>query len=210
MEPFLAIFAILGALLIGVVSPGPSFVLVARTAIAVSRRDGLAAAIGMGLGGVFFGTLALVGLTAILAQVAWLYLGLKLLGGLYLVYLAINIWRGARAPIVVPKAATGAASGPGRSFVLGLATQISNPKAAIVYASVFAALLPRSVPGWIYIVLPLLIFTIETGWYAIVALAFSADRPRAAYLRSKAWIDRFAGAVMGLLGLRLIAETTRG
>ncbi len=210
MEPSLAIFAILGALLIGVVSPGPSFVLVARTAIAVSRRDGLAAAVGMGLGGVIFGSLALVGLAAILAQVEWLYLGLKLLGGLYLIYLAMKIWGSASAPIVVPKTATGAAAGPGRSFALGLVTQISNPKTAIVYASVFAALLPPAVPGWIYIVLPLLIFTIETAWYAIVALAFSADRPRAAYLRSKRWIDRLAGAVMGLLGARLIAETARG
>ena len=210
MDPSLALFAILGALLIGVVSPGPSFVLVARTAIAVSRRDGLAAAVGMGLGGVVFGTLALVGLAAILAQVAWLYLGLKLLGGLYLIYLGVRIWGAASVPIVVPKTATGAAAGPVRSFALGLATQVSNPKTAIVYASVFAALLPPSVPGWIYIVLPLLIFAIETTWYAIVALAFSADRPRAAYLRSKLWIDRLAGAVMGLLGLRLIAETVRG
>jgi threonine/homoserine/homoserine lactone efflux protein len=210
MEPFLAIFAILGALLIGVVSPGPSFVLVARTAIAVSRRDGLAAAVGMGLGGVIFGTLALVGLAAILARVEWLYLGLKLLGGLYLIYLGICIWRGARAPIVVPKTATGAVAGPARSFVLGLVTQVSNPKTAIVYASVFAALLPPAVPGWIYIVLPLLIFAIETAWYAVVALAFSADRPRAVYLRSKSWIDRLAATVMGLLGLRLIVESARG
>jgi threonine/homoserine/homoserine lactone efflux protein len=210
MDPFIAIFGILGALLIGVVSPGPSFVLVARTAIAVSRRDGLAAAIGMGLGGVIFGTLALVGLAAVLARVEWLYLGLKLLGGLYLLYLAVNIWRGANAPVVVPKTAAGAASGAGRSFVLGLATQISNPKTAIVYASVFAALLPPAVPGWVYVVLPLLIFAIETTWYAIVALAFSADRPRAVYLRSKSWIDRLAATVMGLLGVRLIAETVRG
>jgi threonine/homoserine/homoserine lactone efflux protein len=210
LEAILAISGILGALLIGVVSPGPSFVLVARTAIAVSRRDGLAAAVGMGLGGVIFGTLALVGLTAVLAQIEWLYFGLKLLGGLYLLYLAINIWRGASAPIVVPKTAAGAAASPGKSFVLGLGTQISNPKTAIVYASVFAALLPPALPGWIYVVLPLLIFAVETGWYAVVALAFSADRPRAAYLRSKLWLDRLAGAVMGLLGVRLIAETARG
>jgi threonine/homoserine/homoserine lactone efflux protein len=209
VEAFLAISGVLGALLIGVVSPGPSFVLVARTAIAVSRRDGLAAAIGMGLGGVIFGTLALVGLAAILARVEWLYFGLKFLGGLYLVYLGVMLWRGAAEPVVVPKTAAGAGS-PAKSFVLGLTTQISNPKTAIVYASVFAALLPPSLPGWMYVVLPLLIFTMETAWYAIVALAFSADRPRAAYLRSKAWLDRLAGTVMGLLGLRLIAETARG
>jgi threonine/homoserine/homoserine lactone efflux protein len=208
LDPALAVLAILGALFIGVISPGPSFVLVARTAIAVSRSDGLAAAIGMGLGGVVFGSLALAGLTAVLATVEWLYLGLRLLGGAYLVYLGLAIWRGAKQPIVVSEAVGGARS-PQRSFVVALTTQVSNPKTAIVYASVFAALLPPSLPGWIYIVLPLLIFTIETSWYAAVALLFSAQGPRATYLRSKRWIDRLAGAVMGLLGARLIAETVR-
>lgn len=208
MDPVLAVLGILGALFVGVISPGPSFVLVARIAIAVSRRDGLAAAAGMGLGGVFFGLLALAGLTAILATVEWLYLGLRLLGGAYLVYLGVLIWRGARETIVVPKGGADEA-GPGRSFLLALTTQVSNPKTAIVYASVFAALLPPALPGWIYMVLPLFIFLIETSWYAIVAVLFSAERPRAAYLRSKTWIDRLAGAVMGLLGARLIAETVR-
>ena len=117
MDPILAVLAILGALFIGVISPGPSFVLVARTAIAVSRSDGLAAAVGMGLGGVTFGVLALAGLTAVLATVEWLYAGLRILGGLYLMYLAILIWRGAREPIVVSQAA-GGVSNTWRSFVV--------------------------------------------------------------------------------------------
>jgi threonine/homoserine/homoserine lactone efflux protein len=208
LDPVLAVLAILGALFIGVISPGPSFVLVARTAIAVSRSDGLAAAIGMGLGGVTFGVLALAGLTAVLATVEWLYAGLRILGGLYLIYLGVLIWRGAKEPIVVSHAA-GGVSNPWRSFVVALTTQVSNPKAAIVYGSVFAALLPPSLPGWIYIVLPPLIFVLETSWYAAVALLFSAETPRAAYLRSKHWFDRLAGTVMGLLGARLIAETVR-
>ena len=52
MQAAIILSGILGALLIGAISPGPSFVLVARTSIALSRRDGLAAALGMGLGSV--------------------------------------------------------------------------------------------------------------------------------------------------------------
>lgn len=208
-ELLIAITGILGALVVGIVSPGPSFVLVARTAVAVSRRDGIAAAIGMGLGGVFFATLALVGLQAVLAQVAWLYLGLKLLGGLYLIYLAVGLWRGAAEPIALEDTVERGRSGWRRSFWLGLATQLSNPKTAIVYGSVFAALLPAEHPVWIYTVLLPPIFILETGWYAVVAAIFSAGRPRAAYFAGKLWIDRVAGSVMAALGLRLIAETSR-
>jgi threonine efflux protein len=203
------VLGILGALAVGVVSPGPSFVVVARTAIAVSRRDGLAAALGMGVGGVVFATLALMGLQAALAKLGWLYAGLRLLGGFYLVYLAIRLWRGAGEQIVVSNTAERRSRSFGRSFSLGLATQLSNPKTAIVYASVFAAFIPAAVPASLLAVLPPLIFSLETAWYAVVALVFSSDRPRAAYLTSKVWIDRVAGAVMGALGMRIIVETVR-
>jgi threonine/homoserine/homoserine lactone efflux protein len=91
-----------------------------------------------------------------------------------------------------------------RSFSTALLTQLSNPKTIVVYASIFAAFLPKSVPLAVAFGLPIGIFAIETGWYTVVALAFSARRPRQAYLAAKAWIDRAAGFVMGGLGLRLI------
>lgn len=81
---------------------------------------------------------------------------------------------------------------------------LSNPKTAIVYGSIFAALLPQYPPVWCYIALPPLVFAVEAGWYALVALCFSSRRPRAAYLSSKAWIDRLAAGAIGALGLRLI------
>jgi threonine/homoserine/homoserine lactone efflux protein len=209
LESSVALAGIIGALLIGAISPGPSFVLVARTAIAASRRDGLAAAVGMGVGGVILGSLALLGLRTLLAQAAWLYLGLKAIGGLYLIYLGLRLWRGAGEPIAGADEGEPAAARPGKSFGLGLATQLSNPKTAVVYASIFAALLPAQPPGWMWAALPPLIFVVEAGWYAVVALLFSSARPRAAYLRSKRWVDRLAGSVLGVLGVRLIVDTTR-
>jgi len=209
MDPLLAVCGILAAIAVGAISPGPSFVLVARMAVAQSRSDGLAAALGMGAGGVILGGLALLGLQALLAQAGWLYTGLKAAGGLYLLYLGVLIWRGAARPVDSLPAAGPSAAGFLRSFLLALMTQISNPKAIGVYGSIFAALLPEQVPLWVLAALPLGLFVIEAGWYAIVACVFSATRPRAAYLRSKRWIDRLAAAVMGALGLRLLAEAVR-
>jgi threonine/homoserine/homoserine lactone efflux protein len=209
MQPAIVIAGILGAILIGAMSPGPSFVLVARTSIALGRRDGLAAALGMGIGGVLFGALALLGLQALLTRLAWLDTGLKLIGGAYLLYLAIRLWRGAAEQIAVPTTAAPRAATMRRSFSLALATQLSNPKTALFYGSVIATLLPGAPPPWLLAALPPLIFLVEAGWYAIVALAFSTDRPRAAYLRAKRWIDRTASIVMAGLGLRLIVAAAR-
>ena len=188
MDPTFALLSILGTTAIGTISPGPSFVVVVRASAALSRRDGLASALGIGCGGLVFAGLALAGLQAVLMQVSWLYLVLKVAGGAYLCYLGYRIWRGAKVPLETSNGGQPAAGGWRRSFVIGLATQLSNPKTAIWYASVFA---------------------VETGWYTIVAFAFSAQRPRAIYLGAKLWIDRVAGGVVGLLGGKLILEAVR-
>jgi len=208
----LSLLGIAGAMAVGAMSPGPSFVMVARTAVA-SRSDGLAAALGMGAGGLAFSIAALAGLQAAFLAVPGLYLAIKAFGGAYLIYLGFRIWRGARQPLAMTPGYGEALPRQGRgrrTFLLGLATQVSNPKTAVVYASIFAAFLPREVPLVLALAVPAVIFCIETGWYAIVALALSSAAPRAAYLRYKTWIDRAAGGVMGLLGLRLVWSAVRG
>lgn len=203
MELLTSMGTVLGALAVGTVSPGPSFVFVARTAVARSRRAGLAAALGMGLGGVVFATLALAGLQAAIAALPEAFTALKIVGALYLIYLGVCTWRSARQPLAMEQASAGETKG---SFRQALLTQLSNPKAAVVYGSVFAALLPRDTPGWTAMILIGLIFLLEAGWYAFVALTLSAASPRAAYVRAKALIDRSAGGVMALLGIKLLLD----
>lgn len=210
MSSIAILLSIVGTVLIGAMSPGPSFVLVSHTAIIRSRRAGLAAALGMGIGGAIFALLALAGLHALLVRVEWAYLLFKLLGGAYLAYLGVRIWRGASLPLP-PERAGGTDRGTAawKSFAVGLATQLSNPKTALVYGSIFAAFLPAAPERGLFTALPLGVFIVEAGWYALVALVFSAERPRTAYGRAKHVVDRIAGAVLVGLGVRLILDAVR-
>ncbi|HKY94301.1 MAG TPA: LysE family transporter [Kiloniellales bacterium] len=208
MTEALSLLSILGALFLGAISPGPSFVFVVRTSVAQGRSAGLAAAFGMGVGACFFGGLAVLGLRTLMAEGGWLFTLLKIAGGLYLVYLAWRIWQGASEPLDVRNADLPGVR-TGRAFWLGLGTQLSNPKIVAVFGAVFAALLPADPALWVMIALPPLIFLQETFWYGVVALAFSSSRPRALYLGAKLWIDRAAAALIGILGVRLIWEAAR-
>lgn len=204
MQQAAALAGIVGALGIGVVSPGPSFVLVARTAVSQSRGDGVCAALGMGIGGAFFASCALLGLQAVLVAVPTVYLALKVLGGLYLCWLATRIFRGASSPLAVRTGQARAGATRLRSLAVGLGTQLSNPKTAIVYASVFAAFLPAHFPLAFALVLLAAVFSVETLWYAVVAVALSAQRPREVYLSAKKWVDRVAGTILFALGAKLV------
>jgi len=210
LQTWVPLFSIAAAISMGAISPGPSFVMVLRISIADSRRAGFAAALGMGIGGMTFGALALFGLQALIAEVGWLYLTLKVAGGLYLIYLASRIWRGAAEPMQLDHAAGTTEQGIMKAFWRGLATQLSNPKTAVVYGSIFAALLPAHPSPWTFAVLLPMLFAIEAGWYTIVAYAFSSSRPRAIYLHAKGLIDRAAGAIIGLLGVKLVYNAVSG
>jgi threonine/homoserine/homoserine lactone efflux protein len=200
---------ILLALLAGVLSPGPSFVMAARTAVAKSRDDGLALAFGLAFGATLIAALCLAGLSAVLHAVPALYMLLKLLGGLYLAWLAWQIWKSAPQPLDMSgldqQAGEQVKANRMASFRLGLITQISNPKAAVVYSSVFAALLPAQFPLVGSLLVTAGVFAMEFGWMSTVVLILSSSAPRAAYMRGKTAIDRIAAGVMGLLAARLIS-----
>lgn len=209
MSEFTSLIGIGAALCVGAASPGPSFIMVARTAASSGRTNGLNAALGMGLGAVFFAAASLLGLNALFLAAPALYVALKVVGGLYLAYLGFCIWRGATQPLAAGTT-TAEGSKPSKGYLLlGLATQISNPKTAIVYASVFAAFLPAKPSLQFNLLVVSLVFFIEAGWYAIVASVLSSEAPRSAYLRFKKWVDRSAGGILGALGLKLATSVTQ-
>jgi len=160
----------------------------------------------MGIGGGIFALAALAGLHLILSAVPSVYRALQIAGATYLLYIAYRLWITAPEPLDLVGNEEVDQDSKMRVFLLGLGTQLSNPKTAIVYASVFTAALPEQASWTISVLLVSLIFVVEFGWYAVVAVAFSTDRARNVYLKGKTWIDRFAASAMGALGVKVISD----
>lgn len=204
--------AIGAAMMLGIMSPGPSFVLVARMGAASGRSAGLAAALGMGIGGAIFALLAVLGLHIVLSTMPRVYAGLQVAGACYLLYLAYLMWAHAKAPLHIapggsPNGGQGrAAPGLASAFATGLATQLGNPKTAIVYGSVFASVMPATTSWTFGAAVIALLFALEFGWYAIVALFFSSEVMQRRYASSKAVFDRLAACAMGALGGKILDD----
>lgn len=86
-----ALLTIAGAILVGAMSPGPSFIMIVRTAVVSSRLSALSAAAGMGVGCMIFSVIALAGLHSLLELVPWLYAALKTAGGVYFLWLGCGM-----------------------------------------------------------------------------------------------------------------------
>lgn len=188
--------------LMAVISPGPSFLITAQTAVARSRLDGIKIAFGLGAGTVVWASAALLGLNALFRLHHWLFVGMKVAGALFLLWIAIQIFRHAADPIEMGE---GNGEAMRRSpFLRGFLTQISNPKVAVFFGSIFVAMLPQDVPTWMMLALIAIVTTNEVVWYVLVALCFGSAPVRRFYIAAKRWIDRVTGLFLGALSLRIL------
>ncbi len=198
-----AFLAVAGLLTMGAVSPGPAVLMSARTGVSEGLRTGFFLSLGIGAGAVFWAVLALSGLAVIFEVAPTLLWVFKIAGGLYLVWMAYGMWRDAAEPL---QDMTGA---PPRSavsaFRLGLLTQLSNPKPAVLLSAIFIGTVPPGTPNLVLVALLSYLFTVETGWNTIVARIFSLDTTRRAYTGAKPVIDRTFGGLLGLLGIKIAA-----
>ncbi|MDI6442613.1 LysE family translocator [Cronobacter dublinensis] len=200
----IAVSAIGVAILFGAMSPGVSFLLVARMAMSSSRRVALSVAAGMGFGAAIFAAIALAGLHTLLTLVPSLYTGLKIAGGCYLLWLALKMFR--RPSNRFNDSAGTEDISVLKAFMTGVFTQISNPHTALVFASIFSAALSKNIQPVMYIILPTMAFVIDVLWYAVVACLLSTDGPRQAYIKYRKLIDKLSGGVMAFLGIRLLLK----
>ncbi len=208
MNEYAFLLAIAGILFVGAMSPGPSFFVVAQNALSKSRAHGVATALGTGLGVSIFAVLASFGVTALLENIPSAYLAFKILGGVYLLYLAYRIWRGAKEPLPISadqntpsKAQHGSLV---KAFMMGLVTQTSNPKTALVIAGIFAAFVPAEPPANTVLFVALIAFIIDFCWYAVVAISLSTQATRGVYKKAKSGFDRTASIFLGVVGVKLL------
>ncbi|MEU2434256.1 LysE family transporter [Streptomyces sp. NPDC007861] len=76
--------------------PGTSFTLVTQQVIAGPRSDGVRTAFSSACGLLVHATFAAVGLSTLVTSSARALTTVKLVGGIYLIWLAVTTWRSAR------------------------------------------------------------------------------------------------------------------
>jgi threonine efflux protein len=199
--PYLASLA--GVWAVVVISPGPDFVATLHHATAGSRRAGLLVVAGIAVGTAVWAAGALAGLGLLLARLSWLADTVRLAGALALCWLGARTFLASRRPAAGPGPAH-AGRGPGRHpWRVGLVTDLANPKAAVFWSSLFAALLPARPPLWVQAASVAVAVAVAGAWYGLVALVFSLGPAVRAYRRARRWVDAVTGGVLVALGLRL-------
>jgi threonine efflux protein len=210
MPILLSLLTLAGVHLIAVASPGPGFLSVVQTSVRNPRRIMLMHVLGMGLASATWACGAAFGVQAVLVKAAGVYRVLQLAGGLYLAWIGVQSWRHAREPMLPAEGAgVPAHLRPMQALRRGFGTNIANPKVMVFYVSIFTAILRPDVPVWVRFVAIGIMLVDNMLWYGGVGYLLSTSKAQAGYGRAKAAIDRTAGTVMFLFGLKLMWNARR-
>ncbi len=188
---------------VALISPGPNMILVSQLAASGYRASACIACVGVSVVAVIWALLAILGLNALFAAHAQLRLAVQIAGGLYLCYVAFRLWR---AGAVSGSRPPGFAA-PWAAFRLGFMTNITNPKTALFFGSVFVTALPEQFDAPLLAAVVALVFINALTWHTVLALALSHPRIQAGYERQRQRLNRAAGVIVGAYGARLLLTT---
>ncbi|WP_174558964.1 LysE family transporter [Acinetobacter bouvetii] len=205
MTPFLSIALIH---FFALISPGPDFFFVTQSAIRQSRTHALCAALGVSLSILVWSICAISGLHFLFQKIAWLQQVLMILGGLYLLYLGIQLLKSAFNKNPTPSAKNQDETLPQKShsmlLVQGFLTNMANPKALVYFSSVFSIAISTEVSIFEQSSLLALVFIESLMWFSAVALVFSAPKINHYYQKFSKKIDGITGGIFISFGCLLI------
>lgn len=174
------------------------------TAMSQGRRQALALAAGVVCGSFMWGLAAALGLSEIMRSYSWALVALKVLGGLYLLFLSARAaWAATKAhqPELNPR--TRVAS-KWRSFAGGLGMHVTNPKAIFVWLSIVALGLPSGANRSHAFGVVASCAVIGAAVFLGYAVAFSTEVARSMYAKTHRLFNAVLSAVFALAGIRLL------
>jgi len=185
-----------------VISPGPDFALVVKSALTRGKRASTLNALGIGLGVTLHTLVAVLGITALMQSSLWLAMGLPWLGIGYLLYLG---WGGLNAKPPTPEQTLAEVPvvNDRSHFWQGFLTNVLNPKALLFFSAILVQLV-EGLTEWMQLALVGYVFTVTSFWFALVGWVLSRPLLQHHFLTRRHWIDRGAGVVFVLLSLLFI------
>lgn len=204
MEHLPSILLVIGLFLLGVVSPGPNFFVLTQQSLNKGHKAGIATGLGIALGDFIYAFAGLFGLATVLAWAGWLFGLIKLLGGIYLIYLGIKMMRTKKTEPEILK--DDSLYHFTKCFRLGLLTDLANPKTILFFTGIFTAAIHPETPNWVLVCMLAGIVSTSILWRIALSYLFSRNRLRHFYGKFRCWFEFAFGAMLLVFGLRLASS----
>lgn len=196
------VIAVATITILAVISPGPDFAMVTRNSYTYGIKTGLLYALGIAIGVQVHVFYTVFGITLVIMNSPTLFLIVKLIGVIYLVYIGFKSLTNK-----VKISSNNAVSRPLsalNAFKNGFLTNALNPKTMFFVVSVYSQVISTQNSIWLNLSYGLFISFAHWLWFSLIAIFFATPVVRNKILNYQFIMDRIIGALLILLGLSLL------
>jgi threonine/homoserine/homoserine lactone efflux protein len=201
-------FTVAFAHFLALLSPGPDFVLLVKSAIKNGGKKSIGVAAGIASANAAYISLCLVGVGSILASSIAIMIALKIAGGLFLIYLAIMALKAKKASYIDLAVISAEGEKIETTFIkemfIGFMSGILNPKNLLFYLSLFTVVLTGEVSFAFKLALGVWMTSMVFFWDVAIIYFLSTKRVRTKFSKAAYYIDKITGAVLGLIGITIV------
>ena len=193
---------------LALLSPGPDFVLIVKSAIKNGGKKSIGVAAGISSANALYIALCLIGVGSILAKSATVLIVLKVMGGLFLIYLAIQALRAKKDSYkefaLVETNDRQSDTTWLSEFITGFMSGILNPKNLLFYLSLFTVVLTKDINLSFKMTLGIWMTTVVFFWDVAIIYLLSTSRVQSKFSKVAYYIDKLTGAILGMIGFSIV------
>lgn len=197
---------LLVVLTLGLLSPGPDFLLIVKNSVGTPRAYALGTVAGIATG--LAAQMLVISLGFVAASPTALRV-VQLAGAVFLAYLGGRAWLAAPGP-GAPGGGAGGSPGIRSGFLQGLVCNLTNPKAFLFFVSVFAQTLRPDTDRLWRVVLPVAVVLHGAAAWSLVVAALQSPPVARRLERAQRWLPRAFGAALIALAGAVVLEAWRG
>jgi RhtB (resistance to homoserine/threonine) family protein len=201
MQEYLYLILILT---LGLISPGPDFIVVLKNSISYSRKHGIYTSLGVALGSFVHVSYTLLGLGTLLHHHVWILEIFKYLGAAYLIYIGYKSFKNSGRSYQLDKDKQNISVT--QALLNGFLTNALNPKAAIFFIGVFTLVVQKDSRIQDFIAYSTTVFIQTFTWFCFVSIFFTYESIRNYFDRIGPSIDKVIGLALAGFGIKLICS----
>lgn len=184
--------------LVAVISPGPDFAVVLRQSLSSARRASIFTALGIATSEFFHCLYSIFGMELIMRYQENIFLVLKPIAILYLMYLGISSFFNNRPSDTVIHSSS-------KNFTLGFMTNLLNLQASIFTVTLFFSIVSIDTPLNILILYAVFIAISTFIWFAFLSLLLTSKGFLYKFNDFIPWIYKFTGIVFIISSFYLLS-----
>ena len=196
------------AFLFLVASPGPNVLCLMGTSMSVGRMAGIWYALGISTGTFTWAAMSVFGISALLTTYSTALYALKIVGGVYLIWLSFNAFRSSFSKQDIHASSLKNDQRFSYYFRTAYVVNMSKPKAGFGWVAIVSLSYSHESPIWVGFSVVLGTVLISIAVCSLYAILFSTPIMVNAYKRARRLIQGFMGLFLGVTGYKLL--TTRG